>query len=298
MGSPSLAWSLRCTPSIVKRSGVASGTKQASITQFITATHSRPAIREGRTLVISLFDTTGTALTPWLKRGYSCIAYQHSDKPRERSDRTSGKMRTVVCDLNQPSTLASITTQHLDAVAFACASPPSKDLSVAGARHWKRKRDRDPNFQQRVVDLVANIERCFSEWDCPFYIANPATSQLGKLWRPPNFTYQPYEFGLHLSASDAHPLYPEYIPAQDAYTQHQGLWTGGGFRMPLPKPVTPTWKYFVSKRKSVGKRAGAAPVGMRRMSPILYSNWSARGARACTPRGFARALCERLHAQT
>jgi len=241
--------------------------------------------------VVSLFDTTGMALEPWLKKGYTCIGYQHSDKPRDHKTRTYNGGTVTVCDLTKLDTLTSICSKHLNTVAFACALPPSKDLSVAGARHWKRKRDKDPHFQDYAVRLVSWINVCFEQWDCPFYISNPATSQLGKMWRPPNHRYQPFEFGGYLSASESHPLYPEYIPKQDAYTQHQGLWTGGPFRMPRPKAVEPTWKYFISKRKSVSK----AHAGMRRMSPILYSNWNARGARSCTPRGFARALCERLH---
>jgi len=271
---------------------VATGTKQALITRFIQAPRERPALTEGRNVVVSLCDGDGTALEPWLRKGYTCVSYQHSDNPRQHKTRTHHGGTVTVCDLSKLDTLTGICSRHLNTVAFACAMPPSKDLSVAGARHWKRKRDKNPDFQDTAVRLVSWINVIFEQWDCPFYISNPATSQLGKMWRPPNHTYQPYEFGNYLDASDTHPLYPEYIPAQDAYTQHQGLWTGGSFRMPLPKPVTPTWKYFASKRKGAGK----APAGMRRMSPVLYSNWSARGARACTPRGFARALCQRLHA--
>lgn len=251
----------------------------------------QPAIPEGRSVVVSLFDSDAFTLDEWRIRGYECIAYQHSDNPRQHKTRVSNGGRVIVCDLTRDATLSDIMNRHEDTVAFACAMPPSKDLSVAGARHWKRKREKDPGFQDQAANLVARIEVVFLQWGCPYYISNPATSMLGKLMRAPNHTYQPYEFGNYLERTETHPIYPEYIPAQDAYTQHQGLWTGGGFRMPLPKPVAPTWKYFVSKRKGVGK----SPVGMRRMSPILYSHWNARGARSSTPRGFARALCARLH---
>ena len=306
MQSPSLAWAAdnrpgtlgfaattpATTTSTAAQSATpkATGTKQAAITRFITAYHDHPAVRQGRMVVVSLFDNDGTALEPWLGKGYTCVAYQHSDKPREHRVRTYSGGSVHVCDLTKPETLFAIDARHEElGVAFACAMPPSKDLSVAGARHWKRKRDQDPEFQEKAASLVALIERLFLQWDCPYYISNPATSQLGKLLRAPNHTYQPYVFGGWLAPTDTHPLYPESIPPQDAYTQHQGLWTGGGFRMPVPKPVAPTWKYFVSKQRRSGARTG-----LRRMSPVLYSNWSARGARACTPRGFARALCERL----
>lgn len=296
--SPSLNWrppAKRNTPDSPKppNCDVVTCTKQLSITKFIHVADAKPAIPQGRKVVISLFDNDGTALEPWLKRGYTCIAYQHSDKPREWKDHgLKNGVHRITGYLTPTQIEHDIGVAYANnPPAFACAMPPSKDLSVAGARHWKRKRDKDPEFQTRAVEVIKTIESVFIQWGCPFYISNPATSQLGKLWRSPNHTYQPYEFGQYLAPSDSHPLYPEYIPAQDAYTQHQGLWTGGRFRMPTPRPVAPEWKYFVSKRKS----ASNAPTGMRRMSPILYSNWNARGARACTPRGFARALCERLH---
>ena len=290
--SPSLTW--RPPPAVTSSvtAPTARGTTQAPITRFITATPSRPVIRQERSVVVSLFDGDGMALEPWLHKKYTCIGYQHSDKPREHKTRTYRGGSVTVCNLHNPVTISEIVERHQGTVAFACAMPPSKDLSVAGARHWKRKRENDPQFQEKAAGLVAIIERAFLDWDCPYYISNPATSQLGRLLRTPNHTYQPHEFGGYLNPNDTHPLYPEYIPVQDAYTQHQGLWTGGGFRMPIPKPVQPTWKYFISKRKG----AGGAPAGMRRMSPVLYSNWNARGARASTPRGFSRALCQRLHA--
>ena len=88
--------------------------------------------------------------------------------------------------------------------------------------------------------------------------------RLRALWREPSHTFQPADYGGYLDPIDTHPLYPGIVPPQDAYTQKQGLWTGGGLRMPLPKPVEPTWRYFVSKR---GPHAGVR----RRMSPVLSS---------------------------
>ena len=225
------------------------------------ATPPTPVVDPARRTVVSVYDGDGSALAPWAERGYRCVSL-------------AGFLQLRDTDLVD--------------VAFACASPPSRDLSVAGARHWKRKREKDPHFQDKAVALVKEIRDVFEAWGCPYYISNPASSQLRKLWREPNYTYQPYDFGGWLDPTDKHPLYPDFIPAQDAYSQQQGLWTGGGFRMPAGKPVEPEWKYFTSARK------GAGGTRRRRMSPVLYSNWSARGARASTPRGFACALCQRL----
>ena len=223
-----------------------------------------PIVDPTRRTVVSVYDEDGSALAPWRERGYDCVQL--------------GGVAALHAVILAP-----------ESVAFACASPPSRDLSVAGARHWKRKREKNPSFQEDAVALVREIRDVFEAWGCPYYIANPASSQLRKLWREPNHTYQPYEYGAYLDPTDKHPLYPEFIPAQDAYSQQQGLWVGGGFRMPAGRPVEPEWKYFVSARR------GAAST--RRMSPVLYSNWNARGARASTPRGFAKALCQRLHSE-
>lgn len=289
MGSPSLHWKPPAPPAPPASSAKRGAATQRAITEFIdvqgaSATHR--VVDEDRATVVSLFDPTGLGLRCWAERGYECHAYAHSDKSAEWRDTVVGMVHVHIARLTSAAALAGIALRHGGQVAFACASPPSRDLSVAGARHWKRKRDKDPEFQERAVDLVRQISSIFERWECPYYIANPASSQLGRLWRAPNYTYQPHEFGAYLSPSDAHPLHPETIPAQDAYTQHQGLWTGGGLRMPVTKPVEPTWKYFTSARK------GGGLAHTRRMSPILF--WNARGARACTPRAFALALCMRL----
>jgi len=286
--SPSLTWKAPPPPP--------PATGQLRIDRWVVRNTQAPVAAVGpssssRNVVVSLFDSEGSALGPWLKEGYNCVAYQHSDKPRDHRTRTYHGGTVTTCNLHDRLTLAAICERHAGTTVFACAMPPSKDLSVAGARHWKRKREQDPEFQERAVGLIKLIESVFLQWNCPYYISNPASSQLGKLLRAPNHTYQPFEFGGWLAPTNTHPLYPEFIPAQDAYTQHQGLWTGGGFRMPTPKPVTPTWKYFISKRKRDGR------VLSRRMSPILYSSWNARGARLCTPRGFALALCVRLRGE-
>jgi len=248
-----------------------------------------------RRLVVSLFGDR-SELAPWAAAGFHCVAFTHESDHRKWRDEGlvgAGRVRRDASDLTALATplrerVMAVIEMYGTGVAFACASPPSRDLSVAGARHWKRKRERNPDFQRDAVALVREIAALFDELDCPYYIANPASSQLRRLWREPNYAYQPYEYGGYLQPRDKHPLYPEQIPAQDAYSQQQGLWTGGGFRMPVGKPVDPTWKYFVAAR------GGGGAAQRRRMSPVLYGNWNARAARATTPRGFAKALYLRL----
>lgn len=259
---------------------------QRAITDFlplVPAAAPRPIVQPGRTVVLSLFDSTGIGLRCWAQRGFECHAYDDSGDPAERQQVEAG-VQLHAGPLGSAEALDALARAHGARVAFACASPPSRDLSVAGARHWAKKRAEDPLFQSRAVDVVRRVEALFQRLKCPYYIANPATSQLGKLLRPPTHTFHPHHFGAHLPPSDAHPLFPIAVPARDAYAQHTGLWTGGGLRVPVARPVAPEWKVTVTRR-----RGG---VRIRRLSPILA--WKARGARACAPRGFALALCRRL----
>ena len=59
---------------------------------------------------------------------------------------------------------------------------------------------------------------------CPYFIENPSSSTLRKLWRAPDHTFEPCWFGGYLDANDPHPMYPKHIPTQDAYTKRTGLW--------------------------------------------------------------------------
>jgi hypothetical protein len=216
-------------------------------------------VRPSAGAVVAISDDADAVLDPWRRAGFRCVGVPASDAGIAR--------------------LAEGMS-----VAFAFAAPPSADISIAGARWFKRKRARDPQFQQRAVARVKKIHALFEQWACPYMIESPAAGLLRTLWRQPDFTFNPCDYGGHLDPHDAHPLYPEVIPAQDAYTRATGLWVGGGARMPPRSPVPPQWKYFVDKR---GR--------LRRMNPVLYCRTkSGRAVRASAPRGFCRALCRRL----
>lgn len=283
MGSPSLSWT---TPPLAESAArPATCTRRQSVITEYVEWRANPLVSPERHTAVSFFDN-GLALEPWAARGYSCVAYVDDDAEGECLSRRN--IRVVRTRLTHVR-LVEIGRRHAPGgrsdVAFACAAPPSKELSIVGARYWKAKRKRDPQFQARVVELIKLIHSIFESWECIFYISGPASSRLGTLWRHADYKYQPYDFGNHLPAHDVHPLYPEIIPARDAYSQRQGLWTSSRFSMPMLKPVTPTWKHVLSKRRS-GTR-------LQRVSPV-FAHRSAHTARACTPRGFARALCQRL----
>ena len=103
-------------------------------------------------------------------------------------------------------------------IAFAMAFPPCTELSRAGARYWKVKGQADPHFQDNAAALVKRVDSALAQMKCPYFLENPSSSTLRKLWRAPDHTFEPCWFGGYLDANDPHPMYPKHIPNQDAYT--------------------------------------------------------------------------------
>jgi hypothetical protein len=249
-----------------------------------------PLLPTGRTHVIALFDDTAFGLEPWKRRGYQCFLYLHNETadgsfPAFRTP-LQGGIERIVANLSHPLVLQEICERHSAHAVFAFATPPANNLSRAGARLWKQKRNRDPDFQNRIVSMIVNVHTMFKKLDVPFYVSNPASSVLRRLWKIPNYTYHPFQYGKALPVEARHPQFP-IIPNQDAYALATSLWTGGAFRMPRTQPVDPEWTTVVQRTPQKKART-------RLVSPVLASRKHAR-ARACVPRGFARALCESMH---
>ena len=76
-------------------------------------------------------------LRAWTRRGYRAL--DEADDPRARAGR----------------------------VAFACALPSCVDLASAGARWWKKKRARNPNFQTEAIAALKETERSCARWGRP-----------------------------------------------------------------------------------------------------------------------------------
>lgn len=237
-------------------------------------------------IVLSLYDSTATALAPWRSKGYEC---------RELfPNKTIANMK--------PAIFRELLQRYKGKVVFACAFPPTVDVSIAGARWFRRKATKDPEFQVKAVRRIRRVYNFLTELGCPFYVEGPGTGVLKRLWRAADATYQPCgacipfnagcgipsltrpplvfaDYGAYLPTNDPHPLFPDVIPDQDAYTRKTGVWVGGGFRMPLKRPIRPTWVYFCGKN---GKQ--------RRMNPINFSRKKGRAARSSVPRGFSKAV--------
>ena len=229
-------------------------------------------------IVLSLYDFTGEALKPWAEAGYTCYAYdiQHPDnEPRGVPYKSGGYITYIHADLHDHNTLNDLQSWFADKpVVFGMAFPVCTDMAVSGAAHFKRKAERDPDFQTKAVDYAVWPAHLFEILGVPYFIENPV-SVLATKWRKPDYRFHPYEYGGYIPDSEAeHPRWPEYIAARDAYPKKTCLWTGGGFVMPDKVSVTVKQGYSTQHLKLGGKSQRTKDI------------------RSATPRGFAKAVCE------
>ena len=153
------------------------------------------------------------------------------------------------------------------------AFPPCTDLAVSGAAHFERKRKLDPDFQVNAVRTCRVAQRLADVFAVPYMIENPV-SVLSTMWRRPDYTFHPYDFGGLLPEDDQHQFFPEIISPRDAYPKKPCLWVGGGFIMPTAEPVAVPSGYSAQHNRLGGKSARTKTI------------------RSLTPRGFARAVFE------
>jgi len=226
-------------------------------------------------VVVSLYEYTGVAVTPWAKRGYTCYAYdlQHDDSRVDHFE-GGGSIHYLYADLHDINTLADLydTFNEMD-VVFAMGFPVCTDLAVSGAAHFAKKKHADPEFQNKAARYAKWCGVIFEELNVPYYIENPV-SVLSTLWRKPDHRFHPYEFGGYIAeGQEVHPLYPEYIAPSDAYSKLTCLWTGGGFRMPERDSVNcDSFGNSLQHRKLGGK------------------SMKTKNIRSATPRGFSEAI--------
>jgi hypothetical protein len=222
-------------------------------------------------VIVSLFDHSGNALIPWAMAGHQCYAFDllHNGEST-RTFQGGGSITFIEADLSCPGTLEFIAIRE---PRFISAFPPCTDMAVSGARHFRAKADKDPGFQIKAARLARAAE-LLGQWvGCPWYAENPV-SVLSSLWRKPDFSFHPWQYGGYLSEHDKHPRWPEYIAARDAYPKKTCIWAGNGFVMPRPIPVDVDPGYSTQFKRLGGKSA------------------KTKSIRSETPRGFAQAVFE------
>ena len=229
-------------------------------------------------IILSLYDFTGEALKPWAEAGYTCYAF---DIQHPVEGRTEGNIQYRHADLHDFNTHKKLFMEFSGRkVVFGMAFPVCTDMAVSGAAHFKRKAERDPEFQTKAVKYAVWCSELFEDLGIPYFVENPV-SVLATQWRKPDHRFQPYEYGGYIPDDQAeHPRWPEYIAARDAYPKKTCLWTGGGFKMPECKPVAVPTGYSTQHKKLGGKSQRTKDI------------------RSATPRGFAKAVCQANSTQT
>lgn len=225
--------------------------------------------------VIFLFDYTGIMAKPWADAGYLCycIDGQHPKgvtKSNHENILNVGMWisNSEYSEQENLSNILNITGVDIDLVF---GFPECTDLAVSGAAHFAKKKSNDPLFQVKALRLVKLVEKLGDKLKCPWALENPV-SVISTMWRKPDFSFHPYEYGGYLPDNDNHPLYPEYIKPRDAYPKKTCIWSGNGFVMPGKLPVHCDDGYS-NQHKKLGSKS-----------------LKTKNIRSATPRGFALAV--------
>ncbi len=205
--------------------------------------------------VLSLCDYTGNMVKPWADAGYECwiVDIQHPQGVTE--DPSNPNIKRVGCKVEDCVSLLP----PLDSFDMAFAFPPCTDLASSGARWWK---DKGVTALHNAVRLVKDCWEIISQTKV-YMLENPV-GRLSTNWMQPHYKFDPCDFGGYLN------------PAGDAYTKKTCLWTGGKFKFPQAKPVTPI---KVCAQGSWLQKLGGKSLKTKNL-------------RSATPMGFATAVYE------
>jgi hypothetical protein len=192
-------------------------------------------------VVISFFDYTGHAVREWAAAGHECHCYDSQHPKDGRVELIgAGSIHYHYADLAGGSSYWRLIRARfaMRRVVMVYGFPPCTDLAVSGALHFERKRQADPDFQTKAVAMAVAVAE-FAEGIGSRYVIENPNSVLSTLWRKPDQSFDPCDFGGYLPEDDAHPRWPQYIAPRDAYTKLTNLWTSAGLPMPIKQWVEP-----------------------------------------------------------
>lgn len=223
--------------------------------------------------VVILYDYTSEMARPWLEAGYEVWTFdgQHPEGITREGDLVKVGMWFFHDQTDaQAKEIADMVGENIHLVF---GFPECTHLTNAGSRHWTKKRAANPNFQKEAMDLCLLVEKLGNLCDVPWAFENPV-GVLSTMYRKPDYTFHPKDYGQYLPEDDIHPLYANVYPARDAYNKKTCIWMGNGAREPLKRPVKELYKDNPGWKLCGGKST------------------KTKNIRSCTPRGFARAFFE------
>ena len=229
-----------------------------------------------REVAIFLCDLTGIMAQPWVDGGFDVILV---DPQHPEGISTQGPITKVGYVVDHASTWGLLRKViYGRKVAFVAGFPVCTELAISGTRHWSGKREVDPNFQAKAMQLVHECRVIGELSGAPYMFENPV-SAISSIYRKPDHTFNPNEYGGYLPVDDVHPIYPDYFPPRDAYGKKTCLWVGNGFIMPKPKPVP------IDPSQLNGNGGQSKSYSM-----LGGKSDKTKNIRSATPRGFATAV--------
>ena len=120
--------------------------------------------------------------------------------------------------------------------------PRSSHLETSTASALDRSAEpKAADLAQRVAELAIGVGAIWA-------FENPK-SMLQHYIGPPDYKFNPWEFGGYLPEDDIHPRWPDYIPPRDAYPKETWIWAGSKFTFPIKSSVycPPGWSPQTTK---------------------------------------------------
>ena len=171
----------------------------------------RAIVADDRT-VVSLCDASGVFVRPWRAAGFRCVCVDLAFRPgvelRDGVECVGGDVRDLPGIRGRPCVVA--------------AWPPCTDLASVGSHAWAAKGRDALRAAVGVVDCCVRLAVRSRAW--AWLVENPR-GRLSHFLGPPDHCFHPCDYGGYLSGGG------------DAYTKKTGLWVGGSFAMPTPRPV-------------------------------------------------------------
>lgn len=225
-------------------------------------------------IIWSLFDGSGLMAQPWAEAGHTCYCFNYDDA--DHGDYTTAGAKVRHENIHYVNAWIDNKFDFDVSPDIIFAFPPCTDLAVSGAAHFEAKRKKNATFQVEAVITCKVTARLAKKYNVPYMIENPV-SVLSSMWRKPDYTFNPFEYGGYLAEDDKHPFFPDIIPARDGYNKKTCLWVGNGFVMPGKNAVCVGSEDNPGWAKLGGKSSRTKVI------------------RSLTPRGFAKAVYEANH---
>lgn len=226
---------------------------------------------------IFLYDYTGIMAKPWLDAGYECWCFDGQHEPGITRDGNHVKVGMWFFPEGLEYQAAIIRDIVGHGVEFVFGFPECTDLTVAGAKHFKSKRDKDPEFQVKAIALCDIVRVVAEAVGAPYGFENPKWNVLSTMYRKYDFCFNPCDYAGYLPDNDEHPLYPDVYPSQDRYNKGTAIWCGNGFVIPEKRHMA-----AISKDNPGWKKCGG-------------KSQRTKNIRSATPRGFANAVFQSNH---